>query len=165
MPKNQPAWVFKAKKLIGELSDLAQVTLEVQQSRSFAKLSHAERIEAFQEAVSSWNERLSQHRKAERILWNLWLTTGKPPLIREENETVKTFLRRNAVDYGRYVTKHAGLTQKELHRIGLANAIDSFGSPLWYMTLKYVTHMTGLGADWTVDIRTTPSHLIVECRS
>ncbi len=102
-------------------------------------------------------------RLAEELLWKLWLTTGMPPLVRGDvSSSLEAYTRANAVAYGQYIAKHNHLGFEELQRIGLANAIDAFGSPLWYMTLKYLAERASVTSDWRIQIHTLPTLLIVE---
>lgn len=160
--QNHSHWVDEAINTIKELDDLAKAIQEEDYSLNISEQTHAERIIEIQKFVSLCSERLVQRRKAEKMLWKLWLTTGKPPLTRKADEKFKIYLRNNAVDYQCYVTKNADLTQKDIHRIGLENAVESFGTSMWYMALKYVMEKTNLVADWTVVIHTTPSHTIID---
>ncbi len=102
-------------------------------------------------------------RLAEELLWKLWLTTGMPPLLRGDVPSpFDAYTRTNAVAYRQYIAKHQHLGFDELQRIGLANAIDAFGSPLWYMTLKYLAERVNATSDWRIQIHTLPTLLIVE---
>jgi hypothetical protein len=65
-------------------------------------------------------------------------------------------LQRNVVAYHQYIANHASLSEDALHRIGFANAIDSIGSPLWYMTMKYVAARASLTHSFQLDVHTTP---------
>jgi hypothetical protein len=160
VPKTRDDWAVTAENLIGQLSDLAQVIPEEKHYDSFAKLSSAKGKRTPWEDALTWSERLAHYRRGERILWKLWLTTGMPPLTQEADETSTAFFRRNAEAYRKYVNQHAKLSQDDVSRIGLVNAVDAFGSPLWYMTLKYLDQQVSLSHDWTIIIHTTPSSVL-----
>lgn len=98
--------------------------------------------------------------KADEILWSLWLVTGKPPLLRGDAEPLREFLARNVRSYESYVTAHGDMTCEDINRIGLANAVESFGSPLWIMTLFYLSEKTGLD-NAILEVRSTPPRPMV----
>ncbi len=160
-PKGQCHWATEAEKLVGQLDSLASKAQKVEMPMPcLTKMSLKEQYKA-RLRVAKANS-FTNRRTVERILWRLWLITGKPPHMQKTDEIPHAFLLRNAEAYRQYVTKHATLTQEAVYRLGLNNAVDSIGSPLWYMTIKYLTKTASFPQDWMIDIRTTPTHTIVE---
>ena len=51
-------------------------------------------------------------RKADAIVWRLWLTTGMAPLQKRQGEPLSAVWSRNAAEYQRYVQQHASLLLK-----------------------------------------------------
>ena len=101
--------------------------------------------------------------RAEEILWELWLTTGMPPLLLGEGKlSLQTYVRNNVIAYQQYLVTHSNLKFEELQRLGLTNTIDAYGSPLWYMTLKYLTVRASVTSTIQINIHTTPKVLLVE---
>lgn len=139
---NEHQWVSEAKGLIEELHRLIRATHD-------------------HNKLSSFSESLDHLEKADRILWKLWLVTGMPPQIHDTNRDLRRFLEQNTSAYQQYVTEKANLTSEDIHRLGLTNSIASFGSPLWYMTLKYLKKNTGLVTEWHIEIFTTPKRFMV----
>jgi hypothetical protein len=144
-PTNHHDWVTDAESLIHDLNDLSKLAR-----------TKPERWDA---AFQSDNH----GRRADKILWRLWLTTGMPPLTHEPEKTFDAYLRQNARVYRRYIAEHRELTLEELHRRGLTNATESFGSPLWYMTLRYLAEKASVKSDWHIELRTTPTYFLAEC--
>lgn len=131
-------------------------------------VSHAEGliVELLQLRHAKQNDELTLNpsrevSRASEIIWELWLTTGMPPLVQGES-SFTTYLSRNATAYRRYIRENEALSGEELHRKGLRNAVDSYGSSLWYMTLKYLEQKAALTSDWRIELRTLPTVLMVE---
>lgn len=102
--------------------------------------------------------------QADRILWKLWLTTGMPPSVQGDNASFETHVRENAVAYRQYIEQHRHLTLRELQRQGLSNAIDSYGSSLWYMTKRYLAEKASVQSKWKTAVATispAPTPIIV----
>lgn len=151
--KGQRRWVLEAEELVGKLGDLARGTPEIEKPdfREYKK---------FMRWVMSWRvgKQHASFRRAQKLLCRLWLTTGMPPLLLRPDESLRACLNRNASAYRDYVAEHANLADEELHRLGLANSLEAFASPLWYMTLKnYLSKKASLSFDSTVFIHVSRS--------
>lgn len=145
--RSRRGWVLEAERLIAELRDLARETPRQEESSWSLK----------------WT-RVAKQRIADRLLWRLWLVTGMPPLLEERDETFgRSYLQRNVVAYQEYVATHNGLTFEEVCRLGLDNAVESFGSPLWYMTVRYLREKAGVESDCRIVVHSTPSRLLTVC--
>lgn len=141
--ESQRGWVLEAERLVAELGDLARET---------------PRKEEY-----SWSLKgtlVANQRTADRLLWRLWLVTGMPLLLQKQDEAFDGYFRRNAFAYQDYVAKHNDLTLQEVCRLGLDNAVESAGSPLWYMTLRYLIEKAGVDSRWNVVVNTTPRRLL-----
>lgn len=143
--EDQQGWVLEAQRLLAGLSRLAK------QPRSRGR--------------SSWSltEMPADQGIADRLLWRLWLATGMPPLLREEDDTFDKYLLQNVSAYQEYVDKHRNLPLEQIHRLGLGNAVESFGSPLWYMTLRYLAEKASVESEWRILVNTTPSRFLTIC--
>jgi len=153
-------WVSDAQGLVDKFLALANSYPQVQPPTSYSDLVRSpEKYRAW----ASSGEGFLARESPDRMLWKLWLLTGKPPLAEWPKETSHDYLQRNVLVYREYVAEHATLSEEALHRIGLTNAIDSIGSPLWYMTLEYLARRASLTHDWIIDVRTTPSSVLRRC--
>lgn len=143
-PKEHCSWIVQAEQLLAQLARLES--------------------EMPREKEASWSREESPPSQAyiDRLLWRLWLMTGMQPL-RDDDPTGSRYVQRNIVAYRKYIAEHRTLTSEEVCFQGLKNAIDSFGSELWPMTLKYVIEKTGVTSRWHLEVRTTPSRFIQRC--
>jgi hypothetical protein len=155
--KSQHRWVSEAEELVGKLRDQARDIPEMEKP----DLADEQEVIRWLSSMLVGKQRINIV-TADRILWQLWLTTGMPPLLRGPDESLPASLKRNASAYREYVAKHANLTEEELHRLGLTNAVDSFGSPLWYMTMEYLTKKASLKFECIVQIHVTPKRCLIE---
>lgn len=152
-------WVTEAQKLIEQLDAMASVAPDVKMP-CMKKIPIQSRYKVRIQTANA--NKFANKRTAEKIIWRLWLLTGKPPQMQQSDATPHDFLSRHAEEYRQYVARHAALSHEAVCRIGLKNAVDSIGSPLWYMTIKYLNKAARLPQDWMIDIRTTPTRIIVE---
>ena len=141
--RSSTRWASEATQLIEELSDLANAY-----SRAAPPTSAADLKSNFEEyrhwPYSSEVEGSVRRKSPDRMLRKLWLLTGMPSLAYDPKKSFHEYYRGNALAYREYVAEHAELSEEALHRVGLANAIDSIGSPQWYMTLKYLAKRASL---------------------
>lgn len=143
-------WAIEAEHI---LTDLRRLASEADENEHPSWPSEAD-----------WKKMFADERAADQLLWRLWLITGMPPLLREvRTEPLDRYLRRNESAYQAHISKHSNLTEEEVSALGLTNAIAAFGSPLWYMTLRYLVEMTGVDSHWQVIVRSTPSRPLVVC--
>jgi len=87
----QHQWVSNANELVAELLDLARNGPEMEEPD---RSKDADVIRAF--ASSIGGQRLANLRKADRILWRLWLTTGMAPVVRGQGKPLRIWLEENA---------------------------------------------------------------------
>lgn len=157
-------WAIQAQALIDEL---AKISAEVAKTELAAN-AISQRLEARgrQEEIKvdlvllplqSWEI----HAKADRVLWKLWLTTGKVPTPQSTHEPLSANLSRNAREFREYVATHASATEEELARLGLTNAVGAFGSPLWYPTMQYLTKTANLEFECIIFIDVIPKRSII----
>jgi hypothetical protein len=92
--KSQFPWVFKAQELIGELNDMAKNAPEMDEPR----LSSDEEIIKTGRSLFA-GQRLANLRKADNIIWKLWLTTGMPPGVRGADKSLRAYVEENASAY------------------------------------------------------------------
>lgn len=142
VPATPPQWVLDAYRLIEDLSIVVKQVSETGVYINFA-------------------DRMTLQEKADRILLRLWLTTGMPPLVEEQGRLPLKLLKQNVFAYTQYVADNSNLTCEEIHRKGLQNAIDAIGSPLWYMTVKYLAATANVMPNWPIEIHTTPKRLLI----
>jgi hypothetical protein len=157
-------WFVKSQLLIDELLQISSDVAKTEQKAKGITLRGdvtGEREKVVADLVllnlSSWEI----GRKADGVLWRLWLTTGKIPTPEQENESLAANLLQNAREYREYISKHATATEEEIVRLGLTNAVDSFGSPLWYPTMKYITEKTKVKFECIIFIDVIPSRSII----
>ena len=138
--KDSHNWVSEAGSLINKLS-----VLSIAEPDTFDKLLQPD----------------NKTRKAHIILWNLWLTTGMPPLNLQEKPFNK-YLLDNEVAYRNYIKKHKDLNLEQINHLGIENASSAIGTSLWYMTTKYLSEKASIESEWHFDIQSTPSYFLVE---
>ncbi len=158
-------WATKAEALVGELLAISHdIAKTEQEAKAITRRGDVtgKQQDMMVELVVLNLQSYGIHEKADGLLWKLWLTTGKAPAPKEENELLSANLSRNAREYQEYVNTHATTTEAELVRLGLTNAVDSLGSPLWYPTMKYLTAKTGMQFEWIISIHVSPPHYIIE---
>lgn len=153
----QDQWVSNADELVKELLDLVRNAPEMEDI-DMSKDSDVTRAVA----SSIGGQRLANLQRADKILWKLWLTTGMAPIVRGREKPLPIWLKENALAYQQYLSKHAKLTEEQLQRIGVANTVQSLGSPYWYMTMRYLTDKTGVEFALRVEVHVVPDHFIVE---
>ena len=157
-------WFVKSQLLIDELLEISSDVAKTEQKakgitlRGEATGDHEKMVaDLVLLNLSSWDI----GRKADGVLWRLWLTTGQIPTPKQENESLAANLLRNARKYREYISTHATATEEEIVRLGLTNAVDSFGSPLWYPTMKYLTEKTKVQFECIIFIDVIPSRSII----
>jgi len=133
-PSNRPQWVAQANRLIAELSHVIEVAKPFPAGNPIA-----------------------DRKRAEQLIWKLWLLTGMPPDRGSEAEW-KAISETHVNSYKQFVMNHAHWTEKQLVRHGIRSAADAFGSSMCYMTMRYVNEKTG--NTYPRFISTTPSHTI-----
>ena len=157
-------WAINAQVLIDELLELSRDVAKTEQEAN-AITFRGERTGKHKEMMAdlvrltlqSWGIR----EKADGILWKLWLTTGKVPTPQKKSESLSTNLSRNAREFRVYVTTHATATEEELVRLGLRNGVGSFGSPLWYPTMQYLTEKANVEFECIIFIDVIPRRSII----
>jgi len=153
--ETQHHWVTEAEELIQELLDLAHDTREIEVPDSDYPVKALG-------AIAPYAKELFEKRdKGHELLWKLWLVTGLPPDTVGQHKSLQAFFRRSASTYQRYVTEHADLTEEEIDRLGLSNAVESFGSPLWYTTLEFLEKKSGFRMKWHCRIHVIPHDRII----
>lgn len=158
-------WVSKSQSLIGQLFEVSRAMSTAEQEAKAIHAREGKSGDDKQGLIALIQLALEQRRIPERgdlLLWRLWLTTGMAPLQRMQNESFSAMLSRNATEFERYVKQHAHLSEEELGRLGLANAVRSLGSPLWYPTMKYLTEKIDVQFDCIISIHVFPAQLIIE---
>ena len=151
----QQKWVLRAEGLLAKLGALADTCPKVE-PRSW------EEILASRESVLSFTGAYRRSRRADRLLWRLWLATGMPPLLPvSADETQRSFFQRNAVAYRQYIDRNRNLSEGDLHAAGLANAAVAVGTPLWYPALQYFDRISGVPLRDLVIINSTPGYFVL----
>ena len=153
----QSTWVSNSQNLVKKLLDLANNLPETDEIHP----SSDDPEEVRKEILMRFRERDDQ-KKIDDVLWNLWLITGMPPLVRDENLSLRKYVETNASAFKKYINEHAELNDEELQRIGIKNTVKSIGSPLWYMTMQYLKQKAGVEFDIVIIIRVTPDHVLIE---
>jgi hypothetical protein len=148
-------WVSEVSVSIKELFDLADDTPEIIIPDSDNS------IERLKPILSNSKKLFGNGQKGEDLIWKLWLTTGLPPLMYDQDKSLRSFLFRSASAYHKYVTNNAYLTEEELNRVALSNAINSIGSPMWYTTLEFLENKTGCKLRRNIIIDVFPHHRIM----
>lgn len=100
-------------------------------------------------------------RRAEGVLWDLWLTTGMPP-VSQDHKPFNIYLSENTTAYREYVSRHKDLNLEQLHRLGIDNTKSAFGSPLWYMATKYLVERGRVTSDYHFESRPMPARVFEE---
>jgi hypothetical protein len=136
-------WTLEAKKLVGELQHIVETTPEIDRA-SFLDKSKS--------LPDLWKNRA----QCDKTLWRLWLITGMPPLPGEPKEPFVKFARRNAVAYQEYLDKNADRSLEEATRLGLRNCAGAFGSPYWYMAMKYISEKANVQFGYVLELHVTP---------
>jgi hypothetical protein len=148
MHQDKRTWAMEAEQMVTELRRLASEADENEHPSWPSELE--------------WSKMLADETAADKLLWRLWLRTGMPPLLRDtRTEPLAKYLRRNLSAYQAHISEHSNMTAEEVSALGLANAIEAFGSPLWYMTLRYLFEMTGVDTHWQVIVQSTPNRFLV----
>ncbi len=158
-------WATESKTLIAGLRDLAEASAEREERASTLDVEgdasgslEATITELLPLAQQGWNA----SQEADDILWKLWLVTGMPPSQGRQGESASAFWMRNASEYRKFVARHAALTEEQIGRLGLENAVRTLGSPLWYSTKEYLVARTGVRFDAIIFIEVFPSRHIIE---
>ncbi|MHB0961400.1 MAG: hypothetical protein ACYC0X_34350 [Pirellulaceae bacterium] len=164
MSETQQAWVPKAQTLITQLREMSHTSAKSEQEAKTIS-SKGEQSGKYEKMLADL-VRLSRQRgdipeRADAILWRLWLTTGMAPVPRRQDESLSATLSRNASAYQRYIGQRAALTEEELGRQGLNNAVGSFGSPLWYTTMQYLTEKANVNFECHIFIDVFPRRSII----
>jgi hypothetical protein len=138
-------WQSEARVLIRRISALAEHVPEPTLGNSYVR------------------EMITSRQEIDEIIWSLWLITGLPPKPRSESEeSLRNYATRMASLYEKYVNDHRQLGKADVDRLGLENAVNAIGSPLWYMALKYVENKTGMKDALKVTVRQSPESHIVD---
>lgn len=158
-PSGEPAsdekkWVSQANELIAELSEvLASLPDEELTARVFEVLTsesdslNGTPLPPTEKTAGLFKKLCTCRRKADYLIWKLWLVTGHPPVL--QTPTGVNVLSESHIDnYRQFVNEHAHLTSQQLHQRGILNAGSAFASPLCYSTLKYVDTLTGHRGLW-----------------
>lgn len=145
------AWFPRAQGLLDELKALAQAFPDREPA------SWKEVLALDQNGFAEWNpvELGRRTDEAERVLWKLWIVTGKPP-FRRKARTRRRWLERNAETYASYIQRHRNIDSLELHTMGLASAAETCATDLWLPALRYVEEVTGLSLSDAVMVRVVP---------
>ena len=134
-------WAGEAFGLLEKLAAVAERLPEIE------PVSWEEIIESGSVEWLSAETRANRE-KGDRILWKLWLTTGKVPLENDEpEETARSLFERNHDEYRQYVEANKARPAEDIHTQGLNNAIEAIRTPLWESALLYLQHKTGLPFD------------------
>lgn len=130
-------WVSKALRLISDLQELAHDTPEVVKEDPN---DPARGLAALAEHGETW---LAAAKRADELIWELWLITGFPPQRAKADESLRADLETTVLMYRDYVQRHMHLTEAELNRMALSNAVKAIGSPLWYTTVEFLEAKIG----------------------
>ncbi len=159
--ERQPSWVQEAQRYTEELVTLARDTPRI------GRPDPDDQMAWFVAAAPHLEQHRDNWRKGDQVLWKLWLVTGRPPL-KCQDKPLHEYLQENATAYHKYTTEHIDLAEEEIVRLGLTNCVETFASPRWYMTLRYLNEKVGFrlirddGERCYLKVHVTPSSEMVE---
>jgi len=139
-------WAVTGEKVLGELREAANA------GRAYEASSWEEILDGTVDFDPARAHELAARR--DRLLWQFWRSTGHYP--NPEGLSSSALLRQLA-EYRQYLDQHRGLSEGEIHRIGLKNTVQAARTELWYPALLYFDSLTGLSLHDVMEIHTVPS--------
>jgi hypothetical protein len=151
------SWRAESLSMLDDLEELAKHAHEWETSGGTLTDAHG-RIWQIPKNVEGY---FSNSSKGDELLWKLWLLTGASPQVEDKGEAIGSHLKKNVEAYRKYIDENRDVSEEQLARKGLDNAVKAISSPLWYSTTKYLREKTGCRANFGFMIDVFPPRHIM----